>query len=100
LSPDLNGILNQHPFPNVVHGCLLEGISLALEKRFEPFSQGRGFITRERVAEIEKIAARHGIFLAPLFNNEGPLESPMELSTANITPYTDASAVMDRAASS
>lgn len=75
LSPDLNGILNHHPFPNIAHGCLLEGLCLALDKRFEPFSQGRGFITRESVAVIEKIAYRHGILLAPLFNNSGPLES-------------------------
>ena len=72
--PDFNGILNRHPFPNVVHGCLLEGMALALERRFEPFSQGRGFITKYRVDEIEKIAARHGIHLAPLYNASGPLE--------------------------
>jgi len=59
--PDFCGILNRHPFPDVVHGCLLEGMALALEDRFEPFSQGRGFITPERVEEIEAIAARHGI---------------------------------------
>jgi predicted amino acid dehydrogenase len=72
--PDFNGILNRHPFPDIVHGCLLEGMALALERRFEPFSQGRGFITKHRVDEIEKIAARHGIHLAPLYNAEGPLE--------------------------
>jgi fatty aldehyde-generating acyl-ACP reductase len=72
--PDLHGILNRHPFPNVVHGCLLEGMALALEGRFEPFSRGRGFITPERVDEIECIAARHGIYLAPLYNANGPLE--------------------------
>ena len=44
-TPDFHGILNRHPFPDVVHGCLLEGMALALERRFEPFSQGRGFIT-------------------------------------------------------
>ena len=76
-APDLHGILNRHPFPNVVHGCLLEGIALALEGRFEPFSQGRGFITPERVGEIESIAARHGIYLAPLHNAEGALEPRM-----------------------
>jgi len=65
-SPDFRGILNRHPFPDVVHGCLLEGMALALEGRFEPFSQGRGFITPRRVEEIEAIAARHGIHLAPL----------------------------------
>jgi predicted amino acid dehydrogenase len=73
-TPDFHGILNRHPFPDVVHGCLLEGMALALERRFEPFSQGRGFITPERVAEMETIAARHGIYLAPLYNAEGPLE--------------------------
>ncbi len=73
-APDFRGILNRHPFPDVVHGCLLEGMALALEGRFEPFSRGRGFITPERVAEIEAIAARHGIRLAPVYNADGPVE--------------------------
>ncbi len=73
-TPDFNGILNRHPFPDVVHGCLLEGMALALERRFEPFSQRRGFITPQRVQEIETIAARHGIYLAPLYNAAGPIE--------------------------
>ena len=73
-TPDFHGVLNRHPFPDVVHGCLLEGMALALEHRFEPFSQGRGFITQKRVDEIETIAARHGIYLAPLYNADGPLE--------------------------
>jgi predicted amino acid dehydrogenase len=73
-SPDLHGILNQHPFPDVVHGCLLEGMALALERRFEPFSKGRGAITPARVEEMEAIAARHGIYFAPLYNADGPIE--------------------------
>src|ERR1700692_867626 len=73
--PEFHGILNRHPFPDVAHGCLLEGMALALEGRFEPFSQGRGFITQERVEEIETIAARHGIYLAPLYNADGPVEA-------------------------
>jgi fatty aldehyde-generating acyl-ACP reductase len=73
-TPDFHGILNRHPFPDVVHGCLLEGMALALEGRYEPFSQGRGFITPQRVQEIETIAARHGIHLAPLYNADGPVE--------------------------
>jgi fatty aldehyde-generating acyl-ACP reductase len=81
-APDLHGVLNRHPFPDVVHGCLLEGMALALERRFEPFSQGRGFITQERVEEIEIIAARHGIYLAPLYNAEGPLEDALHCLTA------------------
>jgi fatty aldehyde-generating acyl-ACP reductase len=74
-APDLRGVLNRHPFPDVVHGCLLEGMALALERRFEPYSQGRGHITPRRVEEIEQIAARHGIHLAPLYNADGPLET-------------------------
>jgi len=73
-TPDFHGILNRHPFPDIVHGCLLEGMALALERRFEPFSQGRGFITPKRVEEVEAIAARHGIYLAPLYNADGPIE--------------------------
>ena len=78
--PDLHGILNRHPFPAVVHGCLLEGMALALEGRFEPFSRGRGLITPQRVDEMERVAARHGIHLAPLYNANGPLESSLECS--------------------
>jgi predicted amino acid dehydrogenase len=73
-TPNFHGVLNRHPFPDVVHGCLLEGMALALEGRFESFSQGRGFITPRRVEEIETIAARHGIHLAPLYNGDGPVE--------------------------
>jgi len=73
-APDFHGILNRHPFPDVAHGCLLEGMALALERRFAPFSQGRGFITPERVEEIATVAVRHGIVLAPFYNADGPLE--------------------------
>jgi len=71
--PDLRGILNHHPFPDVAHGCLLEGMALTLEGRFESFSRGRGAITPKLVGEIERIAARHGIYLAPFFNAGGPV---------------------------
>ena len=45
LDPDLLGVIYPYSLSNVAHGCLLEGIALAMEKRFEPFSQGRGLIT-------------------------------------------------------
>jgi fatty aldehyde-generating acyl-ACP reductase len=80
-TPDFHGVLNRHPFPDVVHGCLLEGMALALEGRFEPFSQGRGFITPGRVAEMEAMAARHGIYLAPLYNGGGPVEDELHCQT-------------------
>ena len=84
--PDFRGILNRHPFPDVVHGCLLEGMALALEDRFEPFSQGRGFITPERVEEMQAIAARHGIYLAPLYNADGPVEDRIHCETGWLRP--------------
>jgi fatty aldehyde-generating acyl-ACP reductase len=80
-TPEFHGIINRHPFPDVVHGCLLEGMALAMERRFEPFSKGRGFITPDRVEEIERISARHGIFLAPLYNADGPLEDAIDCHT-------------------
>jgi hypothetical protein len=46
---------NRHPFPDVVHGCLLEGM-------------------QERIEVMETIAAWHGIYLAPLYNADGPVE--------------------------
>jgi fatty aldehyde-generating acyl-ACP reductase len=64
--PDIHSVLYRHPSPHTLHGCLLEGMVLALEGRFEPFSQGRGFIVPQRVQEIEAVAARHGIYPAPL----------------------------------
>jgi predicted amino acid dehydrogenase len=81
-APDFHGVLNRHPFPDVVHGCLLEGMTLALEGRFEPFSHGRGHITPERVEEIERIAARHGIYLAPLYNADGPIKEGLDSQIA------------------
>jgi hypothetical protein len=84
--PDLHGILNRHRFPNVVHGCLLEGMALAMERRFEPFSEGRGFIYQARVDEIQTIASRHGIYLAPLYNGDGPVRSAEEPLEVICTP--------------
>jgi len=64
-------IFYSFPAARVAHGCLLEGVALALERRFESFSQGRGRITPERIEEIWEIASRHGIVLAPLFGPDG-----------------------------
>jgi predicted amino acid dehydrogenase len=76
LDPDLLSVIYPYSLPNVAHACLLEGIALALEKRFEPFSQGRGSITPARVDEIWKIAKGHGIGLPPLFNRDGLVNVP------------------------
>jgi fatty aldehyde-generating acyl-ACP reductase len=70
LDPDLTSVLAPHPAPNVVQGCLLEGMLLALEGRFESYSRGRGNISPGRVEEIWALAEKHGFALAPFFNDE------------------------------
>ncbi len=49
----------------LAHGCLLEAVVLALEKRFETFSAGRGNIRLESMEEINKMAEKHGIIPGP-----------------------------------
>jgi hypothetical protein len=71
LVPDLLSVLAPHPAPNVVQGCLLEGMLLALEGRSESYSRGRGNISPARVDEIWDLAEKHGFALAPFFNARG-----------------------------
>lgn len=84
LEPDISRVLHHHPLPNVAQGCLMEAMVLAMENRYESFSRGRGFITADRVREIETIAARHGVRLAPLHNAQGLLEE-MDEPTEGLT---------------
>jgi fatty aldehyde-generating acyl-ACP reductase len=77
LDPDLLRIMYPYPLSNVGHGCLLEGVVLALDKRFEPFSRGRGLITPRRVEHMWGMAQTHGIGLPPLFNRDGPMEGSL-----------------------
>lgn len=74
LVPDLLPIVYPYPLSNLTHGCLLEGVVLAMENRFEAFSQGRGNITPQRVEEMWAIARKHGIGLPSLFNGAGLVE--------------------------
>jgi predicted amino acid dehydrogenase len=88
LKPDLLGIVYPYPIPNLTHGCLLEGVVLALEQRFEPFSQGRGLITPYGVREIWSMAQKHGIGLPPLFNGKGLVEDEMLRLRRAVPPWT------------
>jgi len=72
----------RYPAPFISHGCLLEAIVLAMEQRYEPFSRGRGHITPARLEEIWRMAAKHGIRLAPFFNHDGLwAEQPAETTS-------------------
>lgn len=59
------------PSKNVCYGCFCEAIILALEKRYENFSFGRGNITKEKMNEIKDMGSRHGFELAPFFWGNG-----------------------------
>ena len=49
--------------PGKAYACMAETIALALEGRFEDYTLGK-HLTRERVEEIGRIAARHGFRLS------------------------------------
>jgi fatty aldehyde-generating acyl-ACP reductase len=67
-----------YPFSDVSHGCLAEGVLLAMARRHEPFSQGRGNITPERIAELGALAEDFGFTPAPAYNSHGLLfEEPL-----------------------
>ncbi|MFW6163231.1 MAG: shikimate dehydrogenase [Planctomycetota bacterium] len=67
-SPIDFGFDNGLPSPHVLYGCFAESIVLALESRFESFSQGRGHITPERMDAIGAMADTHGFGLAPFYS--------------------------------
>jgi predicted amino acid dehydrogenase len=75
LEPDLSGPLCPYPFPHVFHGCMLEGMVLAMAGRYEAFSQGRGHIFPPRVEEIWAMASDHGVVLPPLFDRKESVEA-------------------------
>lgn len=66
-TPIDTGIDMGMPNPGVCYGCFCEVIILALEKRFENFSFGRGKITLEKMDEIRTMALKHGFIPAPFF---------------------------------
>jgi len=69
--PDLRQACYGYPLLNIAHGCMLEGVLLALEGRHEVFSQGRGNIKPTRVEEIWQLAQKHSFVLSPFFNQRG-----------------------------
>lgn len=56
----------EHYSRGELHACLAEGMTLALEERWESYSSGRGGITPARGAEILGLAKKHGMQPASL----------------------------------
>jgi len=65
--PINTGIDIGSPSPDVSYGCFSEVIVLALEKRYENFSEGRGHITLDKMDEIRDMALKHGFEVSPFY---------------------------------
>jgi fatty aldehyde-generating acyl-ACP reductase len=69
--PDYSNTIYRYPAPNVIHGCLLEAMILAFEKKFETYSRGKGNITVDKIEEIYSLSLKHGIDVSPFYNANG-----------------------------
>ncbi|MEJ7673874.1 MAG: hypothetical protein WKF59_14545 [Chitinophagaceae bacterium] len=67
-TPSVHHDFYDFPVKDVAHGCMLEGVILAFEKLYIPFSSGRGNITPRKIELIYSLVQKHGITEAPFFN--------------------------------
>jgi fatty aldehyde-generating acyl-ACP reductase len=65
------------PSPDVLYGCFSEAIILALEKRYENFSFGRGNITPQKIEEIRILGKKHGFLVSPFFWGDKLIDGSM-----------------------
>lgn len=69
--PDYSNTIYHYDAPHIIHGCILEAMVLAFEKRFENYSSAKGKITVDKIEEIYSLSQKHGIELAPFYNAKG-----------------------------
>jgi predicted amino acid dehydrogenase/ribosome-associated toxin RatA of RatAB toxin-antitoxin module len=55
------------PATDTLYGCFAEAMILALEKRFESFSFGRGNIRPEKIEEIRQMGKKHGFEVSDFY---------------------------------
>ncbi len=55
------------PSTEVIYGCFAEAIILALERRYENFSFGRGYITPQKIDEIRQLGRLHGFEVSDFY---------------------------------
>lgn len=70
-SPDYTEHFYRYPLPHIGHGCILEAVVLAFEKKFENYSSGKGNIGKKQIDEIYAMSIKHGLELAPFYNSNG-----------------------------
>ena len=70
-NPDYSNTMYHYDAPHIIHGCILEAMVLAFEKRYENYSSAKGNITTDKMEEIYSLSTKHGIGLAPFYNAKG-----------------------------
>ncbi|KAB2880137.1 hypothetical protein F9K33_06555 [bacterium] len=70
-SPDYSNTIYRYAAPYIIHGCIVEAMVLAFENRFETYSAGKGNITVKNMEEIYSLSVKHGIDIAPFYNENG-----------------------------
>ena len=65
------------PSPDTIYGCFSEAVILALEKRYENFSFGRGNITLEKIEEIRNLGKKHGFEVADFYWGDRLIDESM-----------------------
>jgi fatty aldehyde-generating acyl-ACP reductase len=70
-NPDYSASMYYYDAPHIMHGCILEAMVLAFEKKFENYSSAKGNITIDKMETIYALSEKHGIVLAPFYNAKG-----------------------------
>ena len=65
------------PSKDTLYGCFSEAVILALEKRFESYSFGRGHITPEKIEEIAQMGKKHGFEVSDFYWGHSLVNQPM-----------------------
>lgn len=78
------------PSADTIYGCFSEAIILALEKRYENFSFGRGNITPEKIDEIRNLGKKHGFEVSDFYWGDKLIDAPI------INKIKEATAVEER----
>lgn len=65
------------PATDAIYGCFAEAIILALEKRYENFSFGRGNITLEKMDEIRQMGKKHGFEVSGFYWGDKLMDESM-----------------------
>lgn len=76
------------PSDDITYGCFAESVILALEKRYENYSFGRGNIWPEKIAEITELGKKHGFEVADFYWGDKLIGQPViDKIKGKLVPY-------------